>query len=54
MVAGYDGSISAEHGLGGLKTEEVRGYKTPLEISLMAAIRTSLDPQRLMNPNVLF
>ena len=54
IVARYDGSISAEHGLGRLKTEEVRRYKSPLEITTMAAIRRAIDPQRIMNPAVLF
>jgi len=54
IVAQYDGSISAEHGLGRLKTEEARGYKTPLEIATMQAIRKAIDPQRIMNPSVFF
>ncbi|CAN5424057.1 FAD-binding oxidoreductase [soil metagenome] len=53
IVAQYDGSISAEHGLGRLKTDEVRRYKSPLEISTMAAIRAAIDPQRIMNPAAL-
>ncbi|WP_395943789.1 FAD-binding oxidoreductase [Brevundimonas sp.] len=54
VIGAYDGSISAEHGLGRLKTEEVKRYKSPLEIETMAAIRRALDPQRIMNPAVLF
>ena len=54
VVARYDGSISAEHGLGRLKTEEVKRYKSPLEIETMAAIRRAIDPKRIMNPAVLF
>ena len=54
IVARYDGSISAEHGLGRLKTEEARRYKTPLEIRTMQAVRAALDPHRIMNPAVLF
>ena len=54
MVGAYHGSISAEHGLGRLKTEEVTRYKSPLEIETMAAIRRALDPKRIMNPAVLF
>jgi len=42
IVARYDGSISAEHGLGRLKTDEARRYKSPLEIRTMQAIRLSL------------
>jgi len=54
IVARYDGSISAEHGLGRLKTEEARRYKSPLEISTMQAVRAAIDPHRIMNPGVLF
>jgi len=54
IVARYDGSISAEHGLGRLKTEEAKRYKTPLEVSTMQAVRKAIDPQRIMNPDVLF
>lgn len=54
IVARYDGSISAEHGLGRLKTDEARRYKLPLEIRTMQAVRAALDPHRIMNPAVLF
>jgi FAD/FMN-containing dehydrogenase len=54
IVARYDGSISAEHGLGRLKTEEARRYKSALEIETMRAIREAIDPKRIMNPAVLF
>ena len=54
IVARYEGSISAEHGLGRLKTEEARRYKSPLEIATMQAIRAAIDPKRIMNPAVLF
>lgn len=54
IVARYEGSISAEHGLGRLKTDEARRYKSPLEIATMQAIRAAIDPKRIMNPAVLF
>ena len=54
VVARYDGSISAEHGLGRLKADEARRYKTPLEIATMRAVRDAIDPKRIMNPAVLF
>ena len=54
LAPARDGSISAEHGLGRLKTEEVKRYKSPLEIETMAAIRRAIDPKRIMNPSVLF
>ncbi|MBS0332723.1 MAG: FAD-binding oxidoreductase [Proteobacteria bacterium] len=54
IVASMGGSISAEHGLGAMKTEEARRYKSPVEVEAMAAIRRALDPKRIMNPRVLF
>jgi FAD/FMN-containing dehydrogenase len=54
IVADLGGSISAEHGLGAMKTEEARRYKSPVEIETMVAIRKALDPRRIMNPRVLF
>jgi FAD/FMN-containing dehydrogenase len=50
VVAELDGSISAEHGLGQLKREEIRAHKDPLELELMRAIKRALDPDGLMNP----
>jgi FAD/FMN-containing dehydrogenase len=54
IVARYDGSISAEHGLGALKSAEALRYKSPVEVEAMRAIRAALDPKRIMNPRVLF
>jgi FAD/FMN-containing dehydrogenase len=49
-VAALGGSISAEHGLGQLKREEIRRHRSPLELELMRALKRALDPQGLMNP----
>ena len=54
IVAAMGGSISAEHGLGSMKTEEARRYKSPVEVAALSAIRLSLDPKRIMNPRVHF
>jgi FAD/FMN-containing dehydrogenase len=48
------GSISAEHGLGTMKTAEALRYKDPATVAALRAVRQALDPQRLMNPRVLF
>jgi FAD/FMN-containing dehydrogenase len=48
------GSISAEHGLGAMKTAEAALYKSPVELAALRAIRQALDPGRIMNPRVLF
>lgn len=52
-VAALGGSISAEHGLGQLKREEIRRHKDPLELELMRALKRTLDPRGLMNPGKL-
>jgi FAD/FMN-containing dehydrogenase len=49
-VAELGGSISAEHGLGQLKRDEIRSHKDPLELELMLALKRTLDPKGLMNP----
>ena len=49
-VASFDGSISAEHGLGQYKREEIKRYKSPLELELMRSVKRALDPRGLMNP----
>jgi len=49
-VARFGGSISAEHGLGQLKRDEIQRYKSPLELELMRKLKRALDPQGIMNP----
>ncbi len=49
-VDALNGSISAEHGLGQLKREEILRYKSPLEMAMMRSVKQALDPQGLMNP----
>jgi D-lactate dehydrogenase (cytochrome) len=54
IVVEMRGSISAEHGIGRLKKDELRHYKAPVEIELMQRIKAALDPKGIMNPgNVL-
>ncbi|HSV46580.1 MAG TPA: FAD-binding oxidoreductase [Ramlibacter sp.] len=50
QVVAFQGSISAEHGLGQLRRDENTRYKSELELSLMRAVKTALDPRGLMNP----
>ena len=49
-VVQFNGSISAEHGLGMLKREEILRYKSTVEMQLMRSIKDALDPYNLMNP----
>ncbi len=48
------GSISAEHGIGQLKVDELARYKNPVELDLMKSIKHTLDPLGLMNPGKIF
>jgi FAD/FMN-containing dehydrogenase len=54
LVNSLGGSISAEHGLGIMKTDEARRYKSAVEIAALEAVRSALDPKGIMNPRVLF
>jgi len=50
LVIAHGGSISAEHGIGVLKREEARRYKSAVELDLMRRIKEALDPKGIMNP----
>ncbi len=49
-VRSFGGSISAEHGVGSLKVEELEHHKSPVALNMMRAIKSALDPQGLLNP----
>jgi FAD/FMN-containing dehydrogenase len=53
IAARLGGSISAEHGLGLMKREEILRYKSPVEMELMRTLKNALDPQGIMNPGKL-
>lgn len=46
----YQGSISAEHGVGSLKLHKLATYKSKVALHLMRVIKSALDPMSLMNP----
>jgi len=50
LVNDMDGSVSAEHGIGLLKREDMATYKNPVALDLMRAVKQTLDPQNIMNP----
>jgi D-lactate dehydrogenase (cytochrome) len=50
LVREFDGSFSAEHGIGRLKVEELSRYAPPAELDLMRAIKRGFDPHGIMNP----
>lgn len=47
------GSISAEHGIGRLKTEDLKHYLSPEKLGMMRAIKQAIDPDNIMNPGAL-
>ena len=49
-VISHGGSISAEHGIGALKRDELARRKSPVALKLMRAIKQALDPHGRMNP----
>ena len=50
QVKAFNGSISAEHGIGSLKADKLAHYKDPTALAMMKAIKLALDPQNIMNP----
>ncbi len=52
-VSEFGGSISAEHGIGTLKRDELAHRKSPVALQMMRAIKQALDPQGLLNPGRL-
>ena len=51
QVKAFNGSISAEHGIGSLKADKLAHYKDPTALAMMKAIKQALDPQNIMNPS---
>jgi FAD/FMN-containing dehydrogenase len=49
----FNGSISAEHGIGSLKAKKLEQHKSAVALGLMRSIKQALDPHNLMNPNRL-
>ena len=49
----FGGSISAEHGIGRLKTQDLEAYVTPVKQRALKAIKLALDPNNIMNPGAV-
>jgi FAD/FMN-containing dehydrogenase len=50
-VQRFDGSISAEHGVGSMKLAKLEKHKSPVALGLMRGIKHALDPRNTMNPD---
>jgi D-lactate dehydrogenase (cytochrome) len=50
LVKDFDGSFSAEHGIGRLKVDELERYAPPVELDLMRTLKRALDPNGILNP----
>ena len=49
-LASLNGSISAEHGIGVMKFEQLKQVKDPVALSIMSNIKHLLDPKGILNP----
>jgi FAD/FMN-containing dehydrogenase len=53
LVTEFGGSISAEHGIGQMKRDELSRLGDPVALGLMQTIKQALDPQGILNPGKL-
>jgi FAD/FMN-containing dehydrogenase len=53
LVQEANGSISAEHGVGQLRRDELGHYKSPIEMEIMRTVKRAFDPNNRMNPGKL-
>jgi FAD/FMN-containing dehydrogenase len=50
IVREMGGSISAEHGVGQLKRDEIAATKSPVEMEMMRTLKKAIDPKGILNP----
>jgi len=53
LVDEFEGSISAEHGIGRLKRDLLARVKNPVALEVMGALKQALDPRGVLNPGKL-
>lgn len=53
LVHQMGGSVSAEHGIGRLKVDDLERYCDPVKLAAMRAIKSALDPKGIMNPGAV-
>ncbi|ETN93457.1 putative FAD-linked oxidoreductase [Gammaproteobacteria bacterium MOLA455] len=54
LLAKYEGSVSAEHGVGLLKKDYLHYSRSEVEMDMMRSIKRAFDPNHIMNPGKLF
>ncbi len=54
LVTKFSGSISAEHGIGRTKSEELKLYEDKGKFHTMLTIKAAMDPKGILNPGVVF
>ena len=50
LVHDMGGSFSAEHGIGGLKKDDLIAYRPSVELDLMRTLKSAMDPKNILNP----
>ena len=50
VAISYGGAISAEHGIGVMKRKMLAKVKDPVALALMHQLKSTLDPNGIMNP----
>ena len=53
LVHAMDGSVSAEHGIGRLKVDDLERYADPAKLAVMRTIKAALDPAGILNPGAV-
>jgi FAD/FMN-containing dehydrogenase len=53
LADAHGGSISAEHGIGRMKTADLEKYGDPAKLAAMRAIKAALDPRGILNPGAV-
>ena len=54
LVENFNGSFSAEHGIGQIKKKSLLKYKSEYEIYLMKSLKKIFDPKNILNPGKIF
>ena len=53
LIQELNGVVSAEHGIGRLKVDELEEFGDPTKLSIMRALKKTLDPKGILNPGAV-